>query len=79
MDAAHAGVMHGDVKPENILVTRDDFAYLVDLGITDAAARDGVARVVGSAVETWKYTAPERFTEPGVNHKLDIYALASRR
>jgi serine/threonine-protein kinase len=76
LDAAHAArVLHGDVKPENILITRDDFAYLVDFGIADAAARDGVARVVGSAAGNWKYTAPERFTEAGVNHKLDIYSL----
>jgi serine/threonine-protein kinase len=76
LDAAHAvGVIHGDVKPENILITRDDFAYLVDFGITDAAPHKGVARVVGSAVGTWKYTAPERFTASVVNHKVDIYAL----
>src|ERR1700757_5295796 len=37
LDAAHAaGVMHRDVKPPNILVTRDDFAYLVDFGIASA-------------------------------------------
>jgi serine/threonine kinase PknH len=76
LDAAHAlGVIHGDVKPENILITRDDFASLADFGITDAAPHKGVARVVGSAVGTWKYTAPERFTAPVVNHEVDIYAL----
>ena len=31
--------------------------------------------MVGSAVGTWKYTAPERFTVPVANHKVDIYAL----
>jgi serine/threonine kinase PknH len=76
LDAAHAtGVIHGDVKPENTLITRDDFAYLGDFGIADAAPHKGVARVIGSAVGTWKYTAPERFTAAAVNHKVDIYAL----
>src|SRR5258708_21924617 len=38
LDAAHeGGIMHRDVKPENILVTREDFAYLVDFGIANAA------------------------------------------
>jgi serine/threonine kinase PknH len=76
LDAAHAmAVVHGDVKPENLLITPDDFAYLVDLGITHAAPCTGVAGVIGSAVGTWKYTAPERFTAPAVSHKVDIYAL----
>ena len=38
LDAAHeSGVMHRDVKPENVIITRDDFAYLVDFGIANAA------------------------------------------
>jgi serine/threonine protein kinase len=76
LDAAHAvGLVHGDIKPENILITSDDFVYVVDFGVAAAAARDGLAQIVGSAVGTWKYTAPERFSDPVVNHKVDVYAL----
>ena len=43
LDAAHAnGVTHRDVKPENILITGDDFAYLVDFGIARAGHRSRV-------------------------------------
>lgn len=76
LDAAHAaGVIHGDVKPQNILVTRDDFAYLVDFGISDAATYNGTTQV-GSPVGTWKYTAPERFADAEVTNRVDVYALA---
>ena len=37
LDAAHAeGLIHRDVKPQNIIVTPADFAYLVDFGIAEA-------------------------------------------
>lgn len=78
LDAAHAvGVIHGDVKPQNILITRDDFACLADFGIADAATYNGATQV-GSPVGTWKYTAPERFTDAEVTDRVDVYALASR-
>ncbi|OSC42227.1 serine/threonine-protein kinase [Mycobacterium decipiens] len=76
LDAAHAaGVMHRDVKPENILVTRDDFAYLVDFGIASAATDEKLTQI-GSAVGTWRYMAPERFSDAEVTHRADIYSLA---
>jgi serine/threonine protein kinase, bacterial len=76
LDAAHAtGVTHRDVKPENILVTGDDFAYLVDFGIARAAADPGVTQT-GMAMGTYKYMAPERFTRDEVTYRSDIYSLA---
>ncbi|MCQ4365724.1 serine/threonine-protein kinase PknH/PknJ [Mycobacterium gordonae] len=76
LDAAHAaGVMHRDVKPPNILVTRDDFAYLVDFGIASATTDEKLTQM-GTAVGTWKYMAPERFSNDEVTYRADIYSLA---
>ncbi len=76
LDAAHAaGVMHRDVKPQNILITRDDFAYLVDFGIASATTDEKLTQL-GTAVGTWKYMAPERFSNDEVTYRADIYALA---
>ncbi|CAN5495299.1 hypothetical protein BH11ACT7_BH11ACT7_27470 [soil metagenome] len=75
LDAAHAaGVTHRDVKPENILVTADDFAYLVDFGIANAATDDTLTEQ-GTAIGTFAYMAPERFTSADVTHLADVYAL----
>jgi serine/threonine kinase PknH len=76
LDAAHeGGIMHRDVKPENILVTKEDFAYLVDFGIANAATDEKLTEM-GTAVGTYAYMAPERFTSDEVTYRADIYALA---
>lgn len=76
LDAAHAdGVTHRDVKPENILITGDDFAYLVDFGIARAGTDPGLTQA-GMAMGTYKYMAPERFSEHEVTYRSDIYSLA---
>ncbi|OBH15540.1 serine/threonine-protein kinase PknD [Mycolicibacter sinensis] len=76
LDAAHAAqIMHRDVKPENILVTGDDFVYLVDFGIARAATDPGLTQI-GTAVGTYNYMAPERFTGGDVTYRADIYSLA---
>jgi serine/threonine kinase PknH len=76
LDAAHAAeVMHRDVKPSNILVTRDDFAYLFDFGIANATGDEKLTQL-GYAIGTWKYMAPERFSSEPVDRRADVYSLA---
>jgi serine/threonine protein kinase, bacterial len=76
LDAAHAnGVTHRDVKPENILITGDDFAYLVDFGIARSGEDAGVTQS-GMAIGTYRYMAPERFSDSEVTYLSDIYSLA---
>lgn len=75
LDAAHADdLVHRDVKPDNILVTRDDFAYLVDFGIAHSGTKRGLTKS-GSAVGSFHYMAPERFTAGPITGAVDIYAL----
>ncbi|MGH3551298.1 MAG: serine/threonine-protein kinase PknD [Mycobacterium sp.] len=76
LDAAHAaGVTHRDIKPANILITGNDFAYLVDFGIARAATDPGLTQI-GTAMGTYYYMAPERFSDEEVTHRADIYSLA---
>lgn len=76
LHAAHReGLLHRDVKPSNILVDEDDFAYLIDFGIARAAGELGLT-AAGDVIGTFYYMAPERFGGERVDARSDIYALA---
>jgi serine/threonine-protein kinase len=76
LQAAHKiGLMHRDVKPSNILLDEDDFAYLIDFGIArgaDQTRMTGTHTIIGS----WHYMPPERLRAGQVDARSDIYALA---
>ncbi|MEY8015694.1 serine/threonine-protein kinase [Mycobacterium servetii] len=76
LDAAHAeGLIHRDVKPQNIIVTPDDFAYLVDFGIAETRG-DTRLTMAGYQVGSFDYMAPERFGDSEATPAVDVYALA---
>lgn len=77
LDDAHAhGLAHRNIKPSNVILTHDDFAYLTDFGLarvlTEAHALTATEATVGSLA----YTAPERFLGQPGDHLADIYSLA---
>ena len=75
LTAAHrAGVVHRDVKPENILVTGDE-AKLVDFGIARIAGEKTLT-ATGAVVGTLAYMAPEQADGLRPGPAADVYSLA---
>ncbi len=78
LDALHAmheaGLVHGDVKPENVLLTREGEVRLTDFGSTRRAARHDTI-VTGGSAGTPGYIAPEVLAGEALTEAADVYAV----
>ena len=78
--AAHAsGIIHRDIKPDNLLLTKEGRVKVLDFGI--ARLREGLSRDVkthtGTTLGTVAYMAPEQAKGGEIDARADIYAMGA--
>ena len=77
LQAVHdAGLVHRDVKPENVLLTASGQVKLSDFGIARETAGKGLTRP-GAAMGTPGYVAPEVLAGQAATVRADVYALGA--
>ena len=73
--AAHdKGVLHRDLKPQNIMVDGEDHVYVMDFGLAKAVDQSGMTQT-GAVMGTPAYMSPEQVKGETLDLRSDIYAL----
>jgi len=73
-EAHHLGVLHRDLKPQNIMIDRDGNARIMDFGIARSLQAQGITGS-GVLIGTPEYMSPEQAEAENVDQRSDIYSL----
>ncbi|MFP5218443.1 MAG: protein kinase domain-containing protein, partial [Actinomycetes bacterium] len=75
LTAAHAaGIVHRDVKPENVLVADDGRVKVADFGLARAFQTSSLTATTGVLLGTVAYLAPEQVEHGTADPRTDVYA-----
>jgi len=73
-EAHRLGVVHRDLKPQNIIIDKEGNARIMDFGIARSTKEKGLTGV-GVMIGTPEYMPPEQVEGKETDHRSDIYAL----
>jgi eukaryotic-like serine/threonine-protein kinase len=69
------GLVHRDISPQNILVTYDGVAKVVDFGVAKATALGDGATQAGQLKGKVSYMAPEQVRGDAIDRRVDVFAM----